>query len=174
MGIGHWALGQGSKVLASGRSPVAFSRKSGSLVSSWVFASLFGEHLGKADQVSGLTRFVVLKEKIEMSVFELNDDDVISMSIPSFNTGTTCKVSELKQKVKEFANQENKGSAYPNAKVKWFSEGVQCELLKPQNGWQKGKIRFRLEFVPDEPPQKLPTSVTQSSPLDDLRSELDV
>jgi hypothetical protein len=103
--------------------------------------------------------------------FELNDDDVLSMENPDFNTGRTFKVSELKAKVREFANAESK-NGYMNPKVKWFTlEGSKCDLLKTQGGgWQKGRLRFRLEFVPDEP---LPQEQEDNSPLADLRSTLE-
>lgn len=101
---------------------------------------------------------------------DLSEDDVLSMSHPNFGTASTFKVSELKSKVRQFANQENKGSAYLNAKVQWFSDaGVECELLRVQSsGWQKGRLRFKLEFIPD-PPAASPDS---NFPLDDLRSTL--
>jgi hypothetical protein len=51
----------------------------------------------------------------------------------------------------------------------WFSEGGECEVLRPgPQGWQKGKIRIRvkvdLEFCPDEP-----EGAQAESPLDDIR-----
>ncbi len=84
---------------------------------------------------------------------DLSDDDVISVSNPDFGTGKTFKVSELMEKVRTFANQEARGG-YVNPKVRWFSDsGVECEVLKPEGGgWQEGKVRFRLEFIPNNPP----------------------
>lgn len=43
-----------------------------------------------------------------------------------------------------------------------FDEGLPCEVLKLCSNWQKGKIKIRLEFCPDEP----------ISPLDDIRQSL--
>ncbi len=43
-----------------------------------------------------------------------------------------------------------------------LGEGLPCEVLKPCSNWQKGKIKLRLEFCPDEP----------ISPLDDIRQRL--
>lgn len=46
-----------------------------------------------------------------------------------------------------------RGSAY-NVNGKWLREGKDCEFLRiGGNGWQKGKVRIRLnlEFCPDEP-----------------------
>lgn len=105
-------------------------------------------------------------------MIDLNEDDVLSMTSPNFGTASTFKVSELKAKVRQFANQENKGSHYASAKVQWFSDtGVECELLRVESGgWQKGRLRFKLEFIPDTTPTSQPDS---NSPLDDLRSNLD-
>lgn len=33
---------------------------------------------------------------------------------------------------------------------KWLTEGVECEVLVPHTGWRKGKVKIRVEFVPDE------------------------
>jgi hypothetical protein len=34
----------------------------------------------------------------------------------------------------------------------WFKQGVRCKVMTPnQSGWIKGKVRFALEFCPDEP-----------------------
>ena len=46
----------------------------------------------------------------------------------------------------------------------WFNEGIECRILKPHQGWIKGKIRINisLEFCPDEP----------ESQLDDIRQKL--
>jgi len=32
----------------------------------------------------------------------------------------------------------------------WFSQGVDCEILSPQKGLHKGKVRIALEFCRDE------------------------
>lgn len=53
-----------------------------------------------------------------------------------------------------------------NCREAWFTEGLDCEILKPSSqGWQKGKVRFNvtLEFCPDEPEE-------QGSGLDALRN----
>jgi len=35
----------------------------------------------------------------------------------------------------------------------WIEDGVECQFLKAQEGggWKKGKIRLRVEIVPDVP-----------------------
>ncbi len=57
-----------------------------------------------------------------------------------------------------------------NSKAKWFDEGVDCEILKPDaKGWRRGKFRMRifLEFCPDESEIAQP-----ESPLDDIRQTI--
>lgn len=46
-------------------------------------------------------------------------------------------------------------------RMKW-RDGVECEILSPNTGWKKGKIRVTLEFIPDEP----------ESILDDIRQTI--
>ncbi len=33
---------------------------------------------------------------------------------------------------------------------KWCIKGVPCEVLTPNQGWKKGKVKITLEFCPDE------------------------
>lgn len=38
----------------------------------------------------------------------------------------------------------------------WFSFGLPCEVLRLGNqGWQRGRVRLRLEFCPDSQPKLL-------------------
>ncbi|MEH2300001.1 MAG: KGK domain-containing protein [Nostoc sp.] len=68
---------------------------------------------------------------------------------------------------------------HSGSEQQWFSEqGCKCEfLLTTGGGWQKGRFRFRLEFIPDNPEAFLKNSPLEDekpqSPLDDLRSQLD-
>lgn len=40
---------------------------------------------------------------------------------------------------------------FGSAASKWLGEGIPCETLRVGGGWEKGRVRIRLEFVPDEP-----------------------
>lgn len=41
----------------------------------------------------------------------------------------------------------------------WFSNGLDCEALRlSSQGWQRGKVRLRLEFLPAPGPKLLPES----------------
>ena len=44
---------------------------------------------------------------------------------------------------------------------RWVSEGVDCEILSPNQNWQKGKIKICLQFISEQP----------ESVLDDIRQE---
>ncbi|MEG4085299.1 MULTISPECIES: KGK domain-containing protein [unclassified Microcoleus] len=66
---------------------------------------------------------------------------------------------------------------------KWFGEGIDCEILRVgAQGWQKGKIRLKLnvtiEFCQEKPeveetPENNESETSQpESPLDDLRRQL--
>lgn len=101
---------------------------------------------------------------------ELNQNDVVTMhSAFTFEGGETLKVSQLHAAIKTHLG---------DPLCMWFhGTGIQCEVLQIEGGgWQKGKIQFRLEFIPDNPkvPQQNPSLVSgePQSPLDDLRSQL--
>lgn len=57
--------------------------------------------------------------------------------------------------------------AAENASALVNNSGVPCEVLKPGESWQKGKLRIRLEFVPDAPAAKKVVDVPNS--LDEFR-----
>lgn len=90
----------------------------------------------------------------------LEDNDVV-LAI-SDNSETTYKVRDFLRIIKQiFATLRN--GAYLE---QCLEDGGECQVLKSNGGgWKTGKIRIRIEFIPDqaEPPQ---------SPLDDLRAEL--
>ena len=46
---------------------------------------------------------------------------------------------------------------------RWCIKGVPCEILTPNQGWKKGKVKITLQFCPDE----------IESPLDTIRQEMD-
>ncbi|MFH7025920.1 MAG: KGK domain-containing protein [Heteroscytonema crispum UTEX LB 1556] len=95
---------------------------------------------------------------MEIRFESLSDDDVISVNAGKQNiiAHTTFKVSEFtRQMVNKLTENDNQR--------KWFFESADCQVLKPGvRGWQNGKIRFSLQFCPDEP----------ESPLDDIRQQL--
>ncbi|MEH2329374.1 KGK domain-containing protein [Nostoc sp.] len=105
----------------------------------------------------------------------LSDEDVVSMAQDANLTeASTSTGEELMERLKYLVHrsshlEEEKASD-------WFEDGVNCKLLLAHGGgWQKGKIRICFEFVPDKPTSTKPLIPTNSaSPLDDLRSHLEV
>ncbi|MEH1802157.1 MAG: KGK domain-containing protein [Nostoc sp.] len=99
----------------------------------------------------------------------LSAKDVVSVAQNSINSSPTSTVRELMERLK-FSLHGNYDGQKQTA-IGWVENGVPCELLSAQGGgWQKGRIRIRFEFVPDEPTPLIPPNST--SPLDDLRSQL--
>ena len=116
-----------------------------------------------------------------MNRFEPERDDVVWMrdTAKSPVNNLTFLVAQLTQ---AFTSSIEKGlldSPSITAKA-WFGDGVECELVDVSagGGWKKGKIRLRLEFVPEEPepepePETLPESLDpDSSFLDSLRKDI--
>lgn len=60
----------------------------------------------------------------------------------------------------------------------WMGDGVDGSLLLSEGGgWQKGRFRLRMEFIPNQPkaspkPPDDSLSLQPQSPLDDLRANL--
>ncbi|MEH2123721.1 KGK domain-containing protein [Nostoc sp.] len=106
----------------------------------------------------------------------LNEDDVIAIQSKDFGMETMIKLSRVIQAIQTWSgsNSNNKGN-----EGQWFAEqGLSCEILRTVGGgWQKGRFRFRLEFIPDKPEAFFKDSTLEEdktqSPLDDLRSQLD-
>lgn len=99
----------------------------------------------------------------------MNDDEVlfvdrgrVLMNNPTF------KVSEfLDQLAQVVSDQSNDWSEDNEA---WFEDGLECEALRFTSGagWQRGKVRIRLEFAPLRPQERLPerSSARKPNPLE--------
>lgn len=86
-----------------------------------------------------------------MESIDLGGNDVLSMDLAkSLVSCSTFKAEEAisKMRAKFIYN------GCQQVEAPYFSqEGVRCELLRANGeGWRKGKVRFRLEFVPDDEP----------------------
>ena len=87
---------------------------------------------------------------------QLTQEDVVSLQDGTISLlNQTFLIEEFNDKLKERMERREEEAN------KWIDEGVQCKILSPQSHWKKGKIRIRLEFVPDD----------SDSPLDDVRSK---
>ncbi|MBE9199079.1 MULTISPECIES: KGK domain-containing protein [unclassified Nodularia (in: cyanobacteria)] len=87
---------------------------------------------------------------------DLQDRDVVNLDRKrNIATGPTSQIGEIKKAIQ---------LRFPGYEF-WISDdGFECELLREGGKWQVGRIRLKLEFIPDEP----------DSPLDELRSDLDI
>lgn len=79
-----------------------------------------------------------------------------------------------------YVKQNDKSRNIPISNQEWFMDGIDCEVLKiGAKGWQKGKVKIKLEvsleFCPDEPVLKESSASNEpeisqpESPLDDIR-----
>lgn len=81
-----------------------------------------------------------------MNVLDFNDDDVVLID-PQYtnNPHNLLKFGWLKS---AFKRQLSSGFD------RWIGDGVEGHVLQANgSGWQKGKFRIRIEFVPDAPEQ---------------------
>jgi len=47
----------------------------------------------------------------------------------------------------------------------WFEDGLDCEVLRlSSQGWQRGRVRIRLEFIPAAPPKLLKEASSRPRP----------
>ncbi|BDA73074.1 hypothetical protein CAL7716_072400 [Calothrix sp. PCC 7716] len=79
----------------------------------------------------------------------LNDNDVLDLEkSPRLGANATCKISELHQGLRSRFSASN-GAESPD--FQFFKDGVECKLLSANGGgWQKGKLKYQLVFIPDE------------------------
>ncbi len=80
----------------------------------------------------------------------LDNGEVLSINESAliFIGHTTFRVGEFSEAVR---HQLEQTSGWNESKDPWFTDaGVPCEVLRfTSGGWQKGKVRIRLEFSPD-------------------------
>jgi hypothetical protein len=78
-------------------------------------------------------------------------------------------------------NLNDKYREVPDFYKEWCKEGIECQLLKPGEEWQKGKVKvsMKVEFFPDEAEdEKVEENGYQEveniteSPLDEIRQQL--
>jgi hypothetical protein len=103
----------------------------------------------------------------------LGDDEVlfvrsgrILMSNPTF------KVSEFLDALAQLISEQE--GEWSDEREGWFTErGQTCEVLRFGNqGWQRGRVRIRLEFCPERPPKLLRESRDSEYREDLLRDDV--
>lgn len=95
---------------------------------------------------------------------EPSDDDVVS--VPDIGMTPvkhpTLKAAQVRKAFSDILRQ--------HVTYDWFNTGIECEFLKTTGGgWKKGRLRIRLEFIPNEPtePEFLDSSALALPPSSD-------
>lgn len=81
----------------------------------------------------------------------LNGKEVICM-IQHLIQHDTFKSNQLLEKLKLLLCNKGEQAIPPGSLNKWLGEGINCEILTPNQNWRQGKLRIKLEleFIPDE------------------------
>lgn len=101
----------------------------------------------------------------------LGDDEVMFVrSGRVLMANPTFKVSEFLDALAQLISEQE--GEWSDEREGWFNErGQTCEVLRFGNqGWQRGRVRIRLEFCPERPPKLLgeSSSARDSSYRDDI------
>jgi hypothetical protein len=111
-----------------------------------------------------------------MTGFSLGNNDVVSIDRKKSPLGfSTFKVIELTENLANRMGQEFDNETL----AAWILEGIPCEAMETTGGgWQKGKVRISLEFIPDDISENqsqkasLIPSLKRNPLLDGLQAEL--
>ncbi len=96
---------------------------------------------------------------MESEFTPLNDDEVLHVTRGRILlSNPTFRISELLDALAQLVgDQEEEWSEEIEG---WFAEGLECEALRIGNqGWQRGRVRIRVEFAPSSGPKLLKESV---------------
>lgn len=97
-----------------------------------------------------------------MSNLDLDNTDVVTMNPNgSFTETSTFQAFELRDAITKHLGKFRQ----------WFDYGMECKVLRASGGgWKKGKLRLRLEFIPDVPEKKPDLEPTPDQ--DSLKTDL--
>jgi hypothetical protein len=100
---------------------------------------------------------------------KLDLDDVMVVDTQNFDKLDVAKTMTSNDLIA--AVRVNLGSSSKEA-ILFKEEGMEVKVLRPGDGWKKGKIRVAIAFCPDEPEVTANTVKKETSPLDDLREQV--
>jgi hypothetical protein len=93
---------------------------------------------------------------IVMSESDFERDDIIEVGSSPIGGATTFTLAQLMEALKKAAQPVDRWitDPYPHCSL----DGLRCRYLKPGSpkGWQKAKVRLRLEILIEEPPAPPP------------------
>jgi hypothetical protein len=94
----------------------------------------------------------------------LRDDEVLFVDRGRvLMTNPTFKVIEFLDALAQAISDREED--WSEDKEDWFGDGLACEALRfGTGGWQRGRVRIRLEFIPEKVPNKLPERSSASRP----------
>lgn len=80
----------------------------------------------------------------------LDDDEVLFVSVGRvLMSNPTFKVGEFIDALAQAINEQE--ATWSDDNEGWFGDGLNCEALRfGTKGWQKGRVRIRLEFCPGD------------------------
>ena len=105
----------------------------------------------------------------------LDNDEVLFVSAGRIlMPNPTFKVGELLDGLAQAVSDREEDWADENEG--WFGDGLECQVLRfGTKGWQRGKVRLRLEFCPgdDRPPNNRREEIRRPDRLDSRSSKPD-
>lgn len=100
----------------------------------------------------------------------LDDQDVVSFQSNYLGLDLTMKVQDIKKRISNWIMNHSSGPHKTYNSNLFLDIGSECEVLQQNGkGWNKGKLRFRIEFIPDEPDLVEETDQSNLKSLDDFR-----
>lgn len=97
----------------------------------------------------------------------LDNHDVVHIKNDRFDFDKTTKIEQIKEKMNNWIRERFKQSINKYMFPDFLKN---CEVLKADGkGWQKGQIRIRFEFIPDDPESEEDIQRTDQQSLDEFR-----
>jgi hypothetical protein len=102
----------------------------------------------------------------------LNDDEVLFVNFGRIlMSNPTFKVSEFLDALAQLVSERE--AEWSEENEGWFGDGLECEALRLGNqGWQRGRVRIRLEFCPSDNKPKLLRNTSSRREEPSLRAEM--
>ncbi len=102
----------------------------------------------------------------------LDDDEVVYIGAGRILLDNpTFKVGELLDALAQLVSDRE--ADWSEDHEGWFTDGADCEVLRLNgSGWQRGRIRMRVEFAPSKIQERLPERTSSSTHGDRQRLQV--